>query len=130
MKSKWLRFLILCTLVCLLIPCGCSRRAEVVTEPDVRYTASSEKLIYIEFQEECAAESITASLTPANQQNPAAEIPLTYSSTIHGCMLTLEEGAYCIKVQYATAEHHVEQERYFVVDADHSYYHINFTDLI
>lgn len=65
--------------------------------------------------------------TPTNSKDKSSEIPLSYYPSVNGCLLTLEEGAYCIELRCNSDDAPSEQTRYFVVDGEHSYYHIHFT---
>ena len=120
----------LCFALCLLTACSGREKGETPAEtvPVYSHTASSQNWVYIEFDPCYDPQKLTASLTPADSKNSSSEIPLEYYPSVNGCLLTLEEGAYCIELRYSGEDAPREQSRYFVVDGEHSYYHIHFTD--
>lgn len=124
MLNKLKALLALCIVVCLLTACG-SGNTDIAAgkSADNFYKASDEHVVYIEFDECYSPENIRVSLTSAENKNTSNEIPLEYYPHIKGTVLTLEEGAYCIRMNSNKEAH----ERYFIVDEEHSYYHIKFT---
>ena len=122
-SNKWKMLIALCAMVCLLTACG---KGGVSVEPEIKhettFTASEENLVYIEFGESFSPDVFRASLTPIDPQG--GNISLSYSDSINGCMMTLDNGAYCLRMENGGDD---VRERYFVVDEKHSYYHIRFT---
>lgn len=129
MLNKWKTMIVLCAVMCLLSACGRSGEAELPTDDaqEIHHFASSENWVYIEFDTCYPPEDIQISLTPASSKDQSSEIPLTFYPSINGCVLTLEEGAYCIQMRCSSQNAKYTQERYFVVDEEHSYYHILFS---
>ena len=130
MRSKWSKWMIAGVCVSLLAACGCGKNAQS-EEPQVQEAslqATDEKWVYIEFTPDFPAESIRVSLTPAANKEPEYEVPLTYYTALNGCVVTLEPGEYCVQAQCDTENISFVQDRYFVVDDSHSYYHIYFTN--
>lgn len=131
MRNKWMRLAVLCVMICILTACGFMKNAQVVQvteEKSTSYSESDEKLVYIEIDPSFDVDTIRMSLTPAAQQGEGGDIPLSYSAAINGCMLTLGEGEYCVRLQNGDKRN--IHDRYFVVDEAHSYYHIRFTPRI
>ena len=129
MCRKGMIFAAFVLILCLLAGCGviAVQDAPVSEEPNAEYAASDEYVVYVEFDESFAIDDIQVAMTPAADKKAGSEIPLPYYEDLRGCVTTLPEGAYCIQVKFSEDGSVKTTERYFVVDAEHSYYHLVFS---
>ena len=126
-----LLFLIGLLCCCFLTGCGKNGRNDPespTTLPASQLSASDARFIFIALDECYPPEQCTLMICRADDKKRENPTVLTYDEGIGGYGILLEEGSYEIRLVCDAPGVTYDQHRYIVVNEDHSYYHIRFTE--